>query len=133
MIYGARGLPWITWKRRESPGSVEHLFDCGRCQERYTPAQRQLMGCGWEPPIEGATTWWPRDGLDDEPPDTCIGYLIRLPEVSEAARAFVHWERGTLNERFGGLPPTTGLLDVLEALHNSGKELDSYIARPKEK
>lgn len=121
------------WKRRETPGSVDHLFDCGTCQQRYSPSDRQLMGCGWEAPSEFSSTWWPRDALEDEPPDTCIGYLIRLPEVGEAARAMVHWERGTLRERFGGAEVTTGLLDVLETIHGSSKELESYLARPKEK
>lgn len=92
------------------------------------------MGCGWEPRVEGAVTWWPRDALaEDEPPDTCIGYLIRLPEVQEAARAMVHWERGTLSERFAGAEITTGLLDVLETIHRSTNELEAHAAKPKDK
>lgn len=91
------------------------------------------MGCGWEAPSEFASTWWPRDGLDDDPPDTCIGYLIRLPELHEASRAMIHWERGTLRERFGGAEVTQVLLDVLETIHGSSKELERYLARPKEK
>jgi len=91
------------------------------------------MGCGWEPSVEGATTWWPRDALDDDPPDTCIGYLIRLPELQEAARAMIHWERGTLRERFGGLEPTGALLDVLETIHRSANELEAHTLRQKDK
>lgn len=120
------------YRRREAPHAVSHLMDCDKCQESYKPEERQMMGCGFEDPIEGATTWWPRDGLEDDPPDVCIGYLMRLPEVRETARAMIHWERGTLSERFMGAEISTALLDALEALHGSGRELEAWLSKPKD-
>lgn len=121
------------YRKREAPHAVAHLVDCDGCKQSYTAEERQRMGCGWEPRIPDAVTWWPRDGLDDDPPDTCIGYLMRLPEVREAARAMIHWERGTLKDRFMGEEISTALLDALEALHGSGRELEAYISKPKDK
>jgi hypothetical protein len=93
-----------------------------------SPSTRQALGCGYLPPVDGARAWTHRgqdvtllDGLDE----TCPGYCCKLPEVIEAARARLHWEKGTLRERCGG-EPTDETLHALEELEIATNQCESW-------
>lgn len=131
MSHGVRGRPWLDWRNKDSPGSVSHLLDCERCKASYSQESRQLMGCAWEPRVDGARPWWPSE-LDGDP-DVCIGYMIQLPEVIEICRAFSHWDKGTLDHFIDHEPASASLLLGLEMLSGSVNQLNSFIMKPKAK
>lgn len=115
---------------------MSYMRDCTTCKASTSAAERSLIACGWLPLAEGATpVQFP--GLDGEydaegayvPALTvCAGYTTRLPQVIEAGRARLHWERGTLRARCDGREPTPILLDALEVSEGARNELSDYRA-----
>lgn len=108
---------------------MEALSNCERCKEMNDVETRQSMGCGYEPPIElRLPLWTPRafklpERRDDSLwPSTCVGYTANLPEVIEAARARVHWNKGQLEAFLGG-PATEQTMIAIEILEGSSNEL----------
>lgn len=76
---------------------------------------RAALGCAYLPRAKRAFPW--RHQGDEGPPFTvCAGYTTKLPEVVEAAGAFQHWEKGTIEHRFRGYEITETLMDALEIL-----------------
>ena len=61
-------------------------------------AVRQTMGCGYEPPIDGARPWTPvmLDASHRLEYTLCPGYTTNLPEVVEVVRGRLHWSKGSL-------------------------------------
>jgi hypothetical protein len=118
VIRGLRLLPWLQEAARSDADSVAHFTDCTRCLTMLSPSTRQAIGCGFLPPRDDARAWVHR-GADptalDGLPEVCPGYACKLPEVVEASRARLHWEKGTLRERCGG-EPTDATLAALEEL-----------------
>lgn len=90
---------------------------------------RQGLGCGFEPaPAAGipVAPWGPsrsklgyRHGTEEQPsPSMCAGYLVHLPEVIEASRARVHWNKGAIVPFCDGGRPTEPLLVAIEVLES---------------
>ena len=115
---GVRLLPWV--------GALKRLdrmygFDCDKCP--IPPAQRPLYRCGWIDPA-----YWPDDdywkeygvkapGACNVEVSQCPGYLLALPQVWEAARAWGHWEKGQLAMLFAGEPVPGAALFAVEAFN----------------
>lgn len=64
--------------------------------------------------------------MDGEELDTCPGYLVTMPHVTEAVRAHAHWERGTLRDRYHGAQLTGHLLDALEIFQGALWEIEAF-------
>ncbi len=91
------------------------FLDCDTCPVPERPALR----CGWLSESRHSS------GGDPYPEaSVCPGYLVRLPEVIEAARALSWQKRGGLVPLYGNraLPPAaTDALDVLEGARNEAE------------
>jgi hypothetical protein len=128
VIEGLRVLPWFQDASRREAASLGHLSNCDDCMSTTTSIERQHMGCGFEPMLEVSRPFAPR-GVPCKV-TVCPGYSTRLPEVIEVSRAYLHWDKGTMRERFAGAEPTPALLDGLELLQGSVRALESYLATP---
>lgn len=85
-----------------------------------TDHDRRCYGCGFIPPD--------RHFVGDRPfpeASVCPGYLIRLPEVVEAARALIWAKRGGVEPLYGRgrLPP--GLVDAVDILDSARNEVEA--------
>lgn len=72
---------------------------------------------------------WDHEGRDtkhDGEEKLCAGYVCRLPEVIEAARARMHWEKGALVSFCGGQQPSDHLLEAIEIFNHSVAELHHW-------
>jgi hypothetical protein len=118
-------LPWLQEQSKREPASVEHLQDCGPCKQRYPSEVRRDMGCAYEPDQE-RTFMWRHIGDSGPKPTTCAGYTTKLPMVREVAASYIHWEKGTLEQRFRGHELPEPLLDALEILHVNVSEVQSW-------
>lgn len=94
-----------------------------------TDMNRRAMGCGYEPPLRFRLPLWTPDAFPDKSPDICAGYLVRLPEVLEVARAYNHWSKGELASFTLG-PPHEQLSIGLEILAGSINELECARMKP---
>lgn len=121
---GLRALPWLQEARREMPG---HL-DCETCKASVEPALRQAMGCGWLAPTRARA--WQHRGDPGDAYTTCAGYTTTLPDVTDTARAWVHWDKGQLALRVVG-EPSRSLLDGVELLSASIRARDAWALKPK--
>ncbi len=96
MTEGLRALVW--WHEKIRRGLVGDKSNCETCMQKLSTDQRQLEGCGYEPTPEAHLMSFvrPAVGLGYKGPDltACPGYSTALPEVLEAARARMHWEKG---------------------------------------
>lgn len=92
------------------------LSDCSQCMQRNDKAMRSAMGCGYLLPTPGAIPWSHRSGKVQ--PITCVGYLVNLPEVSEASRARLHWSNGAIVQ-FGYSENLLAAIEILEGECNS--------------
>lgn len=107
------------------------LLDCEMCQASATPAQRELMGCGWLPPVENPPDVWRHRGDLGSKHTVCAGYATRLPEVLDVMRHRLHWEKGSLQLRLAGAEPAAPLLDGIEALHYAVERYAAWRSDPK--
>jgi hypothetical protein len=103
---------------------------------KTTVEQRQQMGCGYETAISGAEPWSPSNVFvlwpaDDEP-TVCPGYTTRLPEVLEAARARIHWQKGAIELACGGEPPSEQLVALVEQLEVAFCSVQALAQRERE-
>jgi hypothetical protein len=93
---GLQALVW--WHEKIRRGLVGSKSKCETCMQSMTTEARQLEGCGYEPPPEEKLRPFvnPSVGLGYKGPNltVCPGYSTSLPEVIEAARARMHWEKG---------------------------------------
>ena len=55
----------------------------------------------------------------------CAGYVCPLPQVVEAARAHLHWSKGSLSDFCGGRP-NERVLESVEILDGSIGALKSW-------
>ncbi|HEY1813018.1 MAG TPA: hypothetical protein VGG74_11795 [Kofleriaceae bacterium] len=92
---------------------------------------RRSMGCGFLPPLEARLPSWRPRAFPDESGagDVCAGYLVRLPEVIEAARAYTHWSNGELAAFCGSLPPELLVISI-EIIAGSIAELNVATMKP---
>lgn len=106
---------------------MELLSDCTQCRARLSPEQRVSIGCGYEPPSPGAATWSHRSGRSS---DVCAGYLVRLPEAVEVARARLHWTHGELRSFTRG-EPSEKLVESIEVLDGEIHDVEAYVMKEK--
>lgn len=104
---------------------METLSDCNTCQRRLSDEARARIGCGHLPPRKDAAPWMHRSGKTS---DVCAGYLARLPEVVEIARARLHWTHGELRS-FTRTAPTENLVDCIEVLDGESHDLEAYVMK----
>ena len=79
------------------------------------PAPANLRGLGGIAVPEGCTTT----------PTVCPGYTTRLPEVIEAARARLHWSKGSLDHFVRGYA-TEQLVIAIEIGESTSNEVQSW-------
>jgi hypothetical protein len=65
----------------------------------------------------------------------CPGYSTNLPEVIEATRAWLHWDKGAIRAFTGKDPPTEGLIDAVEIVNGAIMEsrawcMDNPVKKP---
>jgi hypothetical protein len=115
-------------------------MDCETCIEANPRDIRQTMGCGYEPPSPDADPWehldrklesYERDDDGRLRLPVCPGYLCKLPEVYETARARVHWEKGALRDFCGGTP-SDHLLTAVEILDAAVSAFQAWSMKPAE-
>lgn len=114
-------LPYVQAERsalaeKASVGAARSFLDCSTCQARTAPAARQLWNCGHLPRLPGNRYQGPTLSADLAPDTVCPGYLITLPQVVEATRAFGWSEKGQLREFCDGETPTELLRVCVEVL-----------------
>ena len=95
---------------------------------------RSFWRCGWIPeserdakgkvPIPEALFWG-----DDEKPDVCSGYLVQLPQVIEAARAYGWRKDGALREFYDGKPLAPLTKTALDIMGQSLREVEQHRIR----
>ncbi len=113
--------------------------------QTYDVQQRQLMGCGYEPPDPRLPAMPPSftgrepgaDEFDDDGREihpVCPGYLCGLPEVVEASHAHLFLKNGGLAQFCDGKPPTSMLRDAVTILEcEYGRVLDWSSKNPQKK
>jgi hypothetical protein len=115
-------------------------MDCEKCMEANQRDIRQDMGCGHEPLIAAADPWdhpdrkVERDERDEDGHirlPVCPGYLCKLPEIYETARARVHWEKAGLRDYCGG-QPSDHLLTAVEILDAAVSAFQAWSMKPAE-
>jgi len=96
--------------------------------QRNSLTVRQFMGCGFAPPpdLSVPVDPWTPPGFKGPAPSTCPGYTTKLPEVTEAARARFHWEKGALGHVIGDEPATEHTLLGIEALAGAVGEVQEW-------
>lgn len=133
MIEGLRLLPWFQEAARRNSHAVEHLTDCDTCMQTRSVSTRQTMACGFAPPAPAgvAAAWSFEYGARHAPrATTCIGYLLRLPEVREIVYGWKHWEKGQLAIYAQG-DPTELLVAGVGIFDDAAKSLQSWKSTPK--
>ena len=90
-------------------------MDCNKCQRALGPEQRRGMGCGYVEPSARTGVFklqQPGKHPEDLDYDVCPGWLVTLPQVTEAARAS-GW-RNDLKQFYSGQNPTPVLMDGID-------------------
>lgn len=104
--------------------------------DNLTPDQRQMFGCGYEPPPADNLRPFvgiPRpEGYSDDEPTVCPGYSTSLPETIEIARGWLHWTKGALREYTGG-QPTVAMVAGIEVLSGASSDCERYWMTPRSK
>lgn len=100
------------------------ISNCDTCKASQPVSVRASIGCGYEREVERSIAWSHRSGKCA--PATCAGYLVRLPEVIEAARARLHWSKGSLRD-FCASQPSENILLAVEIVESAAGEVESYV------
>lgn len=83
------------------------------------PLQRQFMGCGYEPPLDGAQVWSPNPGDPQGSVqfDVCPGYTTQLPDVIDIADAYWWADKGAAGTlQTASVPMRVGLRVLRDAI-----------------
>jgi hypothetical protein len=118
---GTRLLPLLNEEAQRAPDSISHLLDCNACQRDHDEDQRRDLGCGyiqqgyeerpealWSHPAYPAALEYDRElagGRKVSGRRMCAGWTSKLPWVGQLVQIRKHWERGSVRDRFGELPP----------------------------
>lgn len=134
---GLRLVPALEEAKRR--GQVGFPSSCKDCQKQLSAEQRVLLGCAWEPEptdpnFRAYISPWTGCGVESRPatddapafPSVCPGYTTTLPEVIEAVRARVHWDKGELTQFVHG-QASDSLLTGIEILHGSVGTVQNWI------
>lgn len=99
---------------RRDRSATGWLSDCEKCMQTVPQLHRQVLGCGYEPPLPAGMPHevWDHEGRDGEPFTTCVGYTTKLPEVVEVSRARMHWSHGQLRESNDALDAALEILEI---------------------
>jgi hypothetical protein len=95
---------------------------------------RRTLGCGFEPPLDGAVPWQPPSGplgFQGGRLKICAGYTTNLPEVLEVVTARVHWKHGELRSFCGERKPTEETMHRILVLENAYNGLSNWRSTPK--
>lgn len=148
MIEGLRLIPWFYDELRRDPDGMKALSSCAGCMKANHETTRREMGCGFLPPLSPRRRLpvWRPSALayagDQQPSEnedvllaraTCAGYLVRLPQVVEVARAHNHWHKGELATFCGRDAPSELLLMSVEILAGSVSDLNLALMTPASK
>jgi hypothetical protein len=108
------------------------IADCEKCKKTMTSAQRQYLGCGYEPPNDRVrlAMWSPPSAYRGPTPTVCAGYSARLPEVQEAALLRLHWENGSLRDACDGELPTEETRTLVVILQGAYNALQRWMMTP---
>jgi hypothetical protein len=90
--------------------------------------QRQALGCAFAPPAPPTVPvqpWSPDEGYNGPRATVCPTFTANLPEVTESARAWGHWQKGELSHFTGGVPATEELLERLEEMDHAVGEKEA--------
>jgi hypothetical protein len=129
VIEGLRSLPWLQERIRNDRNVVEYLIDCDKCMASTEQAERQAMGCGWEPRDQNARPWT-HQGYTDADPTTCPGYTTKLPEVIEINYARMH-AKNNMAEHFMPGGATENVMRGIAILEGAVNEANCW--RPEDK
>lgn len=108
------------------------IADCDRCKASTPQSVRQVLGCGYEPPIDRVRlqVWQPpsgKHGYSGPALTTCAGYTVNLPEVHEASAAYAHWNKG--NASVLG-PLSEMMLDAILTIAGQYAQLQAWNMTP---
>lgn len=131
MIEGLRLLPWFYEAVNHDPEGMAMLSDCENCKASMTRSARRAIACGYEVESAGALAWDHRVHKGNAPA-VCAGYTCKLPEVVEIARAYAHWENGSIESFCDGAPPELVQI-ALEVLAGSVREIERARLTPASK
>ena len=120
VIEGCRLLPWL--KEADRKGDLV-IGDCAKCKASLPQAQRQSLGCGYEPSAS-AVAMWSHPGYTGPAPTVCPGYSTSLPEVLETAVARLHWSKGQ------NIGDSEDLKDAVLIMEGSYNELQAWLMKP---
>jgi len=100
------------------------FLDCETCTDPHT---RRCLGCGFLPSTQHLA------GDRPFPEATvCPGYLVRLPEVVEAARARSWTKRGGLTPLYGSKKLPMVALDAIDILESAANEQEARSFRERQ-
>jgi hypothetical protein len=103
---------------------------------KQSKQSRQAIGCGWEAtdPRVPVGAWSPAGMSAKWKGDvqTCPGYTTKLPVVTEACRARVHWEKNAAAfTAYCEGDPTEHMLAAVEILEGAVNEVSAWTMTPK--
>ena len=126
-------LPWYEHARRDPDALV--ISDCRKCLGSQPRMVRQSLACHYEPKIDNAHPWDHQGRkpapYEDKQPKMCAGYVCTLPQVVEARRAHLHWNKGQLDVI--APEPTERLVECIEIYHYASNSLESWLMTPRSK
>jgi hypothetical protein len=145
---GLRVAPFLRIQRRRNASAYDRYFDCGKCMRQNSTHERQMIGCGFEPRVDGAAPC-PLPGfegrlLEDEAaalaegrlprrePSVCPGFSCGLPEVIETTHAHF-WKGGELMHFTRGELATPALLAAITEYQGALNEAESWEIKNPEK
>jgi len=128
MIEGLRLAPWFAEMNSRNELAIS---DCVKCKRMSTSRERQSLGCGYEPRLDRVhlDVWRPpigASGYSGPDPEWCAGYTTKLPEVSEATMARLHWSKGNLP--MGSAPED--LLTAIVILEGANSSVEHWRMTP---
>lgn len=129
MIEGLRLLPEVQTRRtkQQDSGSAADFLDCDACMDNLTEHDRRCLGCGFLPES--------KHHAGDRPfpeASVCPGYLVRLPEVTEAARALVWSKRGGVEPLYGRGRLPQALVDCVDVLDGARNDVEARTFRERQ-
>lgn len=68
-------------------------------------------------------------GYPGERPDVCPGYLVQLPQVEEAYRAYSWRKEGALREFYGGQPLTPLAKFAIDTAAGEARAVEQHCIR----
>lgn len=104
---------------------------CTGCQKAVPARQRAHMGCGWLPPSDRVSSRArprvPGVAPSEDADELCPYYATALPQVHEAAIAWLWRDKGQLQLRYR--QPSPRLLDAIDVYHGAVMAAQDYLQR----